>query len=160
MIITAPNMLTFQSHNYCVFLGGAIDNDAPRNWQTFVADILEQRINHVVLFNPCRVNWTPMGDQTTNNQNLRDQINWELDALMVCDTILMYLLPGSVSPISLLELGLYLRSNSKLVVCCPDGFYWQTSIDITCQRAGVQVYRTIEAAIDEVVQRSKRLCRV
>lgn len=153
MIITAPDVLQFRENDFCVFLGGTIDNGSSDDWQKVACDELERRCPGIVLFNPRRPEWKQTTDQTTNNPDLVMQINWELDALTVADVILMYLAPGSASPISLLELGLFLRSGSKLVVCCPDGFYRQANVDITCQRSGVPVHRTLDAALDAVLKR-------
>ena len=76
--------------------------------------------------------------QDAMNVTINEQINWELDHLEKADIICLYLDPQTTSPISLLELGIHIRSG-KLVVCCPPGFYRKANIDLTCKKYGVNV---------------------
>jgi hypothetical protein len=45
------------------------------------------------------------------------------------------LAPDTKAPISLLELGLFARSD-RVVVGCPDGFWRRGNVEIVCQRYG------------------------
>jgi len=118
-----------------LFLAGSI-TDAP-NWQ---ADVVKQLRNRPgILYNPRRDNWDAITD-------IPEQINWELDALDHCDEIYMYFHPGSKSPITLLELGLY-ASWGKLTVCCPSAFWRYDNVRITCSRYGVPM---VDAFYQEV----------
>ena len=54
-----------------------------------------------------------------------DTIEGDKDACWEADIIIMYFAPHSQSPISLLELGLYAKTD-KLMVVCPEG-YWRKS---------------------------------
>jgi hypothetical protein len=49
----------------------------------------------------------------------------------------MYFVPGTISPISLMELGLF---ANKCVVYCPEGFERKGNVDIVCQRYNIPVY--------------------
>ncbi len=57
------------------------------------------------------------------------QVEWELCALEHCDLIVMLLCHGTLSPISLLELGLFAASR-RLVVCCEDGFWRKGNVEV------------------------------
>jgi hypothetical protein len=71
-----------------------------------------------------------------------------LNALDKADIIILYLLPDSKSPISLLELGLYANSG-KLLVCCPNLFLRKGNVDIVCERFNVPVYENIEKLLHD-----------
>ena len=77
------------------------------------------------------------------------QVNWELDHLQRADFILMNFLPGSQSPITLLELGLFAGSR-KLRVICPASFYRYDNVRITCQRYAVPMYETLKEAVESL----------
>ena len=74
------------------------------------------------------------------------QVHWELEHLEKADCILMVFLPGSQSPITLLELGLHARSGKLLVVCTP-GFYRYDNVRLTSSRYGVPVYGSLDEAL-------------
>lgn len=59
--------------------------------------------------------------------------------------------PGSKSPITLLELGLFAKSG-KLHVVCTDGFYRYDNVRITCAKYGVPVYASLTEAIGEIIR--------
>jgi hypothetical protein len=77
--------------------------------------------------------------QSADNPQFREQVEWELDALELANLVVMYLAPGTMSPISLLELGIYAANGgNKLVVCCPEGFHRKGNVDIVCERYGIE----------------------
>jgi hypothetical protein len=68
--------------------------------------------------------------------------------------VFFYFAPGTVSPISLLELGLCIGAQSilvsgqhKIIVCCPPDFHRYGNVKITCEVADVKVYEKLEEAI-------------
>ncbi|GIT33797.1 MAG: hypothetical protein Ct9H300mP4_01160 [Gammaproteobacteria bacterium] len=77
---------------------------------------------NVVVLNPRREDWNTEWKPISTNKNFRKQVEWELSALEASDIIVMYFAPGSQSPISLREFGLYAKTD-KLIVLCPDGFW-------------------------------------
>ena len=89
--------------------------------------------------NPRRDYWDSSWPQTFENANFSQQVNWELNALDKADVIIMYFSPGSQSPISLLELGLYANSN-KMIVCCPEGFWRKGNVDIVCDKYNIPLF--------------------
>lgn len=80
---------------------------------------------------------------------LQTAVEWELDALESSDIVIIYFAPGSQSPISLLEMGLYARSG-KLVILCPDGYWRKGNVDITAAKYGVTQVRSLDELIAEV----------
>jgi hypothetical protein len=125
-------------HNgqYTIFLAGSIEMGKAEDWQMdFSRQFMEYPIN---ILNPRRENWDSTWVQTIENPQFREQVEWELRGLAMADLIVMYLQPNTISPISLLELGLYANSG-KLVVCCPDGFFRKGNIDIVCEKNDIIV---------------------
>ena len=125
-----------------VFLAGTIDNGDSEDWQHTVAEKLAGRNPHYLLYNPRQEDWHPELEG-----EMEYQVNWELEHLEKANHILMVFLPGSSSPITLLELGLHARSG-KLIVVCTSGFYRYDNVRITCERYGVPVYDSLDDAIE------------
>lgn len=119
-----------------VFLAGSIEMGAAENWQNKLITELEGF--PVVLLNPRRDDWDASWAQRIDFPQFREQVEWELGAMERANIIAMYFSPGSKSPISLLEFGLWAgRCPEKLVVFCPDGFWRKGNVDIVCRRFGV-----------------------
>ena len=133
---------------------------AAPNWQAELESNLADL--DIDIFNPRRDDWDSSWVQSADNPQFREQVEWELDSLAVASLIAMYLAPGTMSPISLLELGLHAASNlflthkgelgpSKLIVCCPEGFQRKGNVDIVCERYGVYQVDNL-AALEKVVR--------
>jgi hypothetical protein len=146
-IIKPPYPIKFRRK--AVFLAGSIEMGAAENWQSKVERLLEDA--DLEIYNPRRDDWDSSWEQTATNKPFREQVEWELDALERADLVLMYFSPGTMSPISLLELGLYAKSG-KLVVCCPEGFWRKGNVDVVCQTYLVNQVDTIEGLAHFAIQ--------
>jgi hypothetical protein len=134
-VITSPEPLPAAHRRPRVFLGGSIDMGHAPDWQKDMIAALAQ--DDVDILNPRRPDWNPAWRPQADEPEFRRQVEWELAALESADVIVLYLAPGSQSPISLLEMGLHARSG-KLIVLCPPGFWRKGNVDITAERYGVQ----------------------
>lgn len=114
------------------------------NWQAELEVKLSK--HNVLLLNPRRDDWDSSWQQLSTDTNLRTQVEWELDALESADYIIMYFAPNTMSPISLLELGLHARSN-KLLVVCPEGFWRKGNVDIVCEKYNIRQFETLEVLV-------------
>ena len=123
-----------------VFLAGTIDMGNSVDWQREAAETFARREGNYILYNPRQDEWHP-----EREGEMDYQVNWELEHLEKADWILMYFLPESLSPITLLEFGLYARSG-KLVVVCPPEFYRYDNIRISCRRYSVPLFSSLEEA--------------
>lgn len=147
IVYKPPTPLTdemFSEKNQTVFLAGTIYMGDSEDWQQKMCDELNDNYH---VFNPRRDEWDSSWKQSIENDQFREQVEWELDALDQCDLIVMCLLPGSQSPISLLELGLH-AEHDKMIVYCPEGFWRKGNVDIVCARYGVPQFTDI----DELIQ--------
>jgi hypothetical protein len=154
-IITAPEPLCINPDNFVIFLAGSIEMGTAEDWQKKVIRKLEGRLRLTIL-NPRRADFYAYQKQDILNPYFYGQVTWELNALERADRILMYFAPDTKSPISLLELGLFAHerskeNGSKLIVCCPDGFWRKGNVEMVCQRYGIKMVDDVVALSDSIV---------
>lgn len=148
--ITAPTAIPEGDARPRVFLAGSIEMGKAGDWQQQVRQALADE--DVLLLNPRRSDWNPAWRAEADEPEFRRQVEWELAALEQADIVLMYFAPGTQSPITLLEFGLYARSG-KLLVAAPAGFWRKGNLDITGDRYGVPRYDDLPALVAAVKQR-------
>jgi len=145
--IRAPEKFGHITDKPRVFLAGSIEMGAAENWQERVCAAL--RHIDIAILNPRRAVWDAAWEQSIDNPEFREQVEWELAALDAADVILMYFVPETKSPITLLELGLHAaKSPEKLFVCCPEGFWRKGNVDIVCARHNVMQAQTLDELIE------------
>jgi len=150
VVVTSPEALPARHDRPRVFLGGSIDMGSAPDWQKQVIAALQGE--DVVLLNPRRPDWNPAWKPEASEPEFRRQVEWELAALDSADVVILYLAPGSQSPVSLLELGLHARSG-KVVLLCPPGFWRKGNVDITGERYGVKQVQSLDELIAETRKR-------
>ena len=128
-VFKPPTLLRLPPGLPSVFLAGSIEMGRAEPWQ----GQMEQALGDLdaAILNPRRDAWDASWVQTIHNPLFREQVEWELAAQERADVIAMYFAPGTQSPITLLELGLFARSG-KLIVCCPDGFWRRGNVQVVC----------------------------
>jgi hypothetical protein len=144
LVVKPPAELRAAPGTTTIFLAGSIEMGAAAAWQARVEEALFDA--PVTLWNPRRDDWDASWQQSVDEPRFVEQVAWELRAQEEADRILMYLAPGTVSPISLLELGLFARSG-KLVVCAPEGFARKGNVDVVCRRYAVRQVPDLAALI-------------
>ena len=148
--ITSPDALPANDTRPKVFLAGSIEMGKAGDWQQQVQQALAAE--GVLMLNPRRADWNPAWRAEADEPEFRRQVEWELAALEQADLVLMYFAPGTQSPITLLEFGLYARSG-KLLVAAPAGYWRKGNLDITGDRYQVPRYNDLQALIAAVKQR-------
>lgn len=136
-ILKPPDSLQFfkSTASKSIFLAGTIEMGIAEDWRKYIENYF---INDSIIFlNPLRDTWDNTLEQKIENPVFRQQVEWELEALELADIIVMNFLPGTKSPISMLEFGLHARSQ-KLIVYCPGGFWRKGNIDIVCQKYNIK----------------------
>lgn len=149
-IVTSPAPVPASDTRLKVFLAGSIEMGTAGDWQQQVQAALSEE--DVLMLNPRRADWNPAWRAEADEPEFRRQVEWELDALEQADIVLMYFAPGTQSPITLLEFGLYARSG-KLLVAAPAGYWRKGNLDITGDRYGVPRHDDLPALIDALKQR-------
>lgn len=154
MIIKAPQPFGDKAQTlFKVFLAGSIEMGKADNWQSKIEAIYGNR-QDVALLNPRRDDWDSSWVQDIDNPQFNEQVNWELNAMEVADLIIMYFLPGTQSPITLLEFGLH-ASSGKLIVCCPEGFWRKGNVDIVCKKFDIPQVSDVAALIEAILSKVK-----
>lgn len=120
-----------------LFLAGSITGED--NWRTII-------INELTNYNVKIIN--PHTEDHENN-NIKQQTLWELDAMETADIIAMYFASGSISAISLFEFGLFVNTK-KLIVCCENDFWKKDYINIICEKYGIKNYKNIQKFISNI----------
>jgi hypothetical protein len=144
--IQAPNKVEVPDMYYSIFLAGSIEMGKAELWQEKVVKELEDL--PVVLVNPRRDDWDSSWEQTKDNPKFKEQVDWELDNLNDATFIILYLDPNTMSPISLIELGLYIGYD--IFVCCPKGFWKKGNVDIVCERFEIPLFESLDELIGAI----------
>lgn len=132
-----------------IFLAGSIEMGIAEDWQKRVVEQLQDQ--SIIIFNPRRDNWDSSWVQSKDNEQFRQQVEWELNALEKSDYIILYLDPQTKSPISLIEMGLFAQSK-KMFIVCPDGFWRKGNIDIVAERYNIPQFSNLEELVNKVLQ--------
>lgn len=140
-VIYPPNLFSTETKadQVTIFLAGSIEMGKAPDWQGGLIDKLhtmEGVEKNLVILNPRRPDWDNNLKQSINDENFVAQVEWELDGLEHADIIVMYLASNTISPISLLELGLHSRSG-KLIVYCEEGYNRKGNVDIVCRKYNI-----------------------
>lgn len=133
-----------ESHFTKIFLAGTIDMGNSIDWQAGTVEKLRGMNGRYLVWNPRR-----SGGFTSSPEEIDYQIKWELERLEKCDIIVMNILGTSKSPITLLEMGIHIRSGKLYVACEPD-FYRHDNVRITCERYGVPLFNSLDELLTEL----------
>lgn len=152
IIIKPPYSLSAAANSkFSVFLAGSIEMGKAIDWQQKIEAGLSD-VEHICIFNPRRENWDASWKQEIGNAQFNEQVQWELDAQEMADMIVFYFAPGTQSPVTMLELGLFARTG-KVVVCCPEGFWRKGNVDIVCEKYKIEQVNEIEELILKIKTR-------
>lgn len=145
--ISPPDSLDFDRTRPSVFLAGSIEQGAADDWQTVVANSLQDL--EITVLNPRRKAWDATWPQSIDFAPFREQVEWELEAQEKADLIAIYFAPATRSPVTLLELGLA-AGRRRVIVCCPAGFWRKGNVDIVCIRHRIPQVATLNELIMRV----------
>lgn len=113
-----------------IFFGGSIEMNKAEDWQNKLFDDIKD-IDCIVL-NPRRDDWDSSWKQDpTPGTKFHGQVTWELDAQRDSDIIVYYFAGKTMSPITLLELGLHINKN--IIVYVDDAYERAGNVIITCK---------------------------
>lgn len=142
--IEAPKSFVGQNLT-SLFLAGGI-SQCP-DWQKTVIEELKD--TNLVLLNPRRKHFD-ISDQNTTLL----QINWEHTHLSLTNAILFWFPSETLCPITLLELGSYLKSDKPLFIGChPD---YQRKLDVEIQSRLVRPHQIVHNNLYSLVQEVKQ----
>jgi len=145
--IQAPSPFPFEDQFY-LFLAGSIEMGVAEQWQRKVVRLLAN--TDITILNPRRDDWDASWDQSLASPNFVEQVRWEQEGLRMADIILFYFDKNTMSPITLMELGMAIaRDPDRIVVVCPEGYWRKGNVDVVCMDNDVYVASTL---VDAVIQ--------
>lgn len=144
-IVHAPQ--PFNGDSRSVFLSGSISEINRELWQRSFSNAFSD--SAVTILDPYRPDWDASWKEDISFAPFKEQVEWELDMQEKSDIIALYFGPEAKAPISLLELGLFVRSK-KAIVACPDGFWKKGNVQIVCARFGIELVDDLDALIQSV----------
>ncbi len=134
---TSNDILPINKKNQrSIFLAGSMDHKQEGSWREEI--IAEFGTNDI--FDPTNTHHDEL-----NTEQMKHHIVWELGALQQSDLILLNFLKESKSPISLVELGMYVTSN-KLIFICPKEFYKSDYVHTLCNKYNTPIFNTLNEA--------------
>lgn len=145
-VLYPPEPTGVNLNKVVLFLAGSIEMGKAVDWQTQLINELED--NDLVVLNPRRKDWDSSWEQKISNPQFKEQVTWELDGLACANIVPLYLAPGTMSPISLLELGLF--NYKRVVIYCPEGFWRKGNVDIVAERYDLFVTEDYGAWVEEI----------
>lgn len=151
-VFKPPHSYSVNDQQFAVFLAGSIEMGKAEDWQERITRSFQSE--EICFLNPRRDDWDSSWEQRIDHPAFNEQVTWELDALEAANLIVFYFSPETTSPVSMLELGLFARS-SKVIVCCPEGFWRKGNVDIVCHRWNIPQVETLEALIAAIDKRLK-----
>lgn len=154
MRVICPPEKIVTSNSKSIFLAGSIEMGKARFWQDELIEKLSGALSSdsvLIALNPRRKDWDSSWIQEKTNPPFHEQVSWELEGLEKADYIIYYFQADTMSPITLLELGLYARSK-KIIVLCEEGFYRKGNIDIVCERYNIPQCKNLDEAVAEFLK--------
>lgn len=151
-IIKAPYLVNFDSPFFSIFLGGSIEMGKAEKWQDELSEQLKD-LSHLLILNPRRDDWDSSWIQSKDNPQFRQQVEWELNCQEKADLLIYYFASNTMSPITLLELGLFSSSEAELIVYCSDDYPRKGNVDIVCERYGIFQVNSKKELIEEIKKR-------
>ena len=123
----------------CIFLAGSMAAKSEVNWRQTISTNLQEKYHFIDPTNP--------NHDVLNDAQMREHIKWEFDGMKRADYIIMNFLRDSLSPISLVELGMNIN-NEKLIVICPKEFYKWRYIDTLCKEHNTPIFNQLEEILN------------
>jgi hypothetical protein len=139
-------------HKYSLFLAGSIEMGAAVQWQKRLVEYLQDL--PITVTNPRRGNWDPNVDTKAEDPKFRSQVIWELDALTAATVICYFFDVDTISPVTMLELGLWAHSG-KIIVCCGEKFKRSGNVKLVCDRYDIPFVQSFEKLVPAVKEMLK-----
>ncbi|OAA51557.1 hypothetical protein NOR_00150 [Metarhizium rileyi] len=135
-----------------VFLAGTTTPTPEGDWRQNLID----RLSHcaATFLNPCNRNWDSTWTEDSSDARWVEQIKWELDLLEGADVVVVMFHESTLAPISMLELGIHIRSG-KVIVCAMPGYAKRGNVEAVCARYAGE-FVTSEEELARVLEKRLR----
>lgn len=148
-IYKAPEFYDFDNTlNISVFLGGSIEMGKAVDWQTKAAKLLS-KIEDVDILNPRRDDWDSSWVQDpTPGSKFHEQVSWELYCQERANILFYNFVPGTMSPITLLEIGLFAADDDRArMIVCPKDYERYGNVKMVCERYEIPHFEDFDVAL-------------
>ncbi|KAH6609925.1 hypothetical protein Trco_003271 [Trichoderma cornu-damae] len=150
-VILAPGRPAPQSKaQKCVFLAGTTSDTGEPDWRQTLTEALSEL--PITIYNPQRHDWDSTWREDFSDSRWAEQVEWELEMQDEADVVVLLFHGVSPAPISLLELGLCVRSG-KAIVCALEGYPKKGNVEAVCRRYGAKFVSSEQDLRDAVVER-------
>jgi len=126
-----------------IFFGGSIEQDKAIDWQNNLLHYITNLDCDAIVLNPRRDNWdSNLDHDVTVGSAFFNQVTWELEAIETSDIIVFYFDKNTISPVTLMELGLCLGKyeTKTILIYCPKEYFRYANVKITSNRFNRFVY--------------------
>ncbi len=153
--LKAPNTKQVTDDEVTLFLAGSIENGAAVDWQSEVKAALADMKN-LVIFNPRRDDWNASWTNRKAFPPFAEQVRWEHRHLLTADVVCFNFCGGTVSPITLMELGMVAGTGigkafpQRVIIRCPDDYFRKGNVEMIAEVLGVQVLNTYDEFITAI----------
>ena len=144
MLNVKPPQSVIDTIGTVLFLAGSIEQGKAEDWQQEVYNQLLD-LNGTIL-NPRRDDWDSTQEQTVDNPYMVEQIYWELNGIDLCDFVFFNFCGGTISPISLMELGM-MTDQENVIVRCDENYFRRANVEIFCSRCAIPFFTDFDDAI-------------
>ncbi|OAL42774.1 hypothetical protein IQ07DRAFT_593579 [Pyrenochaeta sp. DS3sAY3a] len=132
---------------FSVFTAGSIEMGKAVQWQP----LMVQMLSHlpITVNNPRRGHWDPAVTPEAKDEAFRRQVEWELGAMEQADVICFFFDVNTLSPVTMLELGIWAELE-KVVVCCDPRFWRGGNVHIVCERYDIPLVGNFEELVPAI----------
>ncbi|KAL7765620.1 hypothetical protein ACKLNR_003536 [Fusarium oxysporum f. sp. zingiberi] len=132
-IVMAPRKPDSDDKNTSIFLAGITTSTDEPDWRETLTKALMNQ--HVTILNPNRPDWDSTWKEDFSDKRWEEQVWWELDMQEAADIIVFFFHPSTEAPISLMELGLAVKTKpERSIVCALDGYRKKGNVEAVCKR--------------------------
>ncbi|KAK5996570.1 hypothetical protein PT974_01907 [Cladobotryum mycophilum] len=133
-----------------IFLAGTTTQTGEPDWREKLTEALSKY--DITIFNPKRDDWDSSWKEDFSDSRWAEQVEWELEMQDKADIVVVFFHGISPAPISLLELGLCVRSG-KAIVCALDSYSKRGNVEAVCRRYAAKFVSSMQELRDAVIRR-------
>lgn len=148
-IINAPQRPS-PDKNPSIFLAGPTTPTDEPDWRETITTALTTY--PITILNPNRPDWDATWREDFSDKRWGEQVLWENEMREAADIVVFFFHWSTDAPVSLLELGLSVKSG-KAIVCALDGYKKRGNVEAVCRLYGGEFVTTQKELIQAVVSR-------
>ncbi|KAL6921036.1 hypothetical protein FSHL1_005008 [Fusarium sambucinum] len=145
IVVMAPQPTNLSEQITSIFLAGVTTSTGEPDWRQALTDALNSY--PIAILNPNRPDWDSTWREDFSDNRWVEQVSWELNMQETADIVVFMFHKATEAPISLMELGLAVRTKSVIVCAHPD-YRKRGNVDAVCRRFNAKLLSTLEELVD------------